>query len=145
MSNPTVRQLAVLDLAEKALKIGSGLCAIAVVALVATRSGLTEPPQLSTQVYVAVASEPQLTGSVSETESEASGYILVIETTPDGAEVTVNGESKGATPSSLNLDCAEGATLSVLLRHPGFIPLKRPMSCKRDTMVVMRATLEPAK
>ena len=146
MSAASAARLRLLDRAEKGLKLGSGLCALALAALMLWRAGLAEPPQTSstTTVYMPMP-QVELTGAVSETESEASGYILVIETTPDGAEVWLDGVSKGPSPSSLNLDCLAGAPLALELRHPGYTPLKRRMLCKHDAMVVMRATLEATK
>lgn len=146
MSTAKVGRLLLLARAEKALKISSGVCALGLAALLLWRSGLAEPPQVTTTTSIYMPM-PQIeaTGAVSETESDASGYILVIETTPEGAEVVVDGVSKGASPSSLNLECLAGAPLMLELRHPGYAPLKRMMTCKRDVMVVVRATLEAAK
>ena len=130
--------------AQQWLQVGSALAAVAFVALVLYRSGVAELPlpATHTSVYVAVEQAEVSAGSVSETESEGTGYIMVVETTPEGAEVWLNGESKGTSPSSLNLECEAGSTLRLELREKGYTTLKRAMTCKPDTMVVVRATLE---
>ncbi len=146
MSQGRARQLAALDVAEKALKVGAGVCALALAGLLIWRTGLTEAPIISTHIYVPTP-EPMVlvSGTVSETETDANGYILVIESTPDGVGVTVNGESKGTTPSSLNLECAPGSALKLELAHPGYQRLSRSMICRDGKMVVVRASLDRAK
>ena len=145
MSAPQARQLSLLDTTEKVLKVGSGVCALAFAALLAVHAGLTEAPKVNTQIYLPVTADVESNGAVNETETDGNGYILVIESTPSGAAVKVDGESKGATPSSLNLECTAGMPVKLELSKPGYQTLNRTMLCKDGKMVVVRATLDPDK
>jgi hypothetical protein len=132
------------------LQVLSGLLAVAASGLVAFRVW-TRPPEVKAApaVYapVAIAEKPAVVkpGDVYETESPANGFILVVESTPDGAEVIVDGESKGETPASLNFDCLPPKTIALTLKKPGFLPIERTVACKKDTMVVLKARPDPVK
>ena len=136
-----MRRLKVLGVAEKGLHVGSGLAALGLAALVSLRA-LTPvaPEQKKTVIYSPLPVE--MDGIVVESESKADGFILIVETSPEGADVLIDGSSRGESPASINLDCLPGAPVSLELRYPGFATLRRTVMCKLDVMQVMRARLE---
>jgi hypothetical protein len=126
------------------LQLFSGLAALAASGLVAYRVWAEPVPKAAPAVYAPVT--PVVgPGEVYMTESAANGFILVIESVPDGAEVIVDGLSKGETPASLNFDCRPPSSLALTLKKPGYLPIDRTIACKRDVMLVLKARPEPLR
>lgn len=59
---------------------------------------------------------------------------LVVETTPPGAQVLVNGRAVGVTPVNLKVELAEAGTLRI--EKEGFKPFERGLSPSSETVVV---------
>jgi hypothetical protein len=132
------------------LQLASGLLALAASGLVAFRVWTHVPvvkPREPPAVYAPLVTLPPEVrpGEVFETESPANGFILVVESTPDGVEVVIDGVSKGQTPASINFECAPPKTMELVLKHPGFAPITRTIACKRDVMLVLKVRPEPLR
>jgi hypothetical protein len=127
-----------------ALGFAGVLCARAVMALPSEQTA-GQSPRVAADVTIYggdSAPAPGNSNSVAESESDAEGFVLLIEAIPDGALASVDGVRIGETPTSLNPECAPGVALKVLLTHPGYAPLKHTVTCRSDRMLVLRARLK---
>ena len=140
---------------ERALLLTSALATLGLAAILSWHAvqslapwfgstGIRAPAEVT--IYATGESAPPaVAGSkgVVETESEANGFLLVIETEPDGAVAQVDGVTRGETPASMNLDCQPGAPVKVVLTRRGWATLKHTVTCRENRMVVLEARLQP--
>ncbi len=69
------------------------------------------------------------------------GFGLSVETTPRGAEVLVDGESKGETPLVTGVDCQPGDEVRVEVRRAGQPARARTVRCRKDQLVELTVDL----
>ncbi len=67
---------------------------------------------------------------------------IIISSTPDGAEIFVDGKFHGNTPATLRLPAGSHA---ILLKFPGRADWKRTLEVLKSSKVTLRATLDPAR
>jgi hypothetical protein len=133
------------------LQVLSGLAAVAAAGLLSYRawtapSAAKPAPAVYAPVTArAPAAAPATRGNVHVTEAPANGFILVVETVPDGAELWVNDVLNGATPASVNFDCHPGAGFRLVLKHDGFAPIAHEVTCRKDVMLIVNARLDPLR
>jgi len=76
----------------------------------------------------------------SESANETSGLATVlVKSTPDACDITVDGKFVGSTTSTLRLSPGEH---SILIEKPGFKPWQRTISVSSSGNVTVDATLE---
>ena len=132
--------------AAEALWWGSALAALAAAGLIAWRVLSPQPvPVAPPAVYSPVAKAVPRSGQVVETERPANGFLLMVESTPDGANLFVDGEEKGPTPASLNFDCKEGQQLLLTLVLTGYAGIEHTVTCKKDVMLLLNAKLKKGR
>jgi hypothetical protein len=138
---------------EKLLFFCSSLAALGFAAVLCARTAMAVPstppagesPRVRSDVSIYGASSapaPSDSKAIVESESEAEGFVLLLETVPDGALASVDGVRIGETPTSLNPECAPGAALKVVLTHAGYAPLTHTVTCRSDRMLVLKAHLK---
>ena len=95
-------------------------------------------------IYAVGASsgKPLKPGGVSVDESDDEGFVLMVESEPPGASVSVDGTVRGEAPAAMNLDCTPGAQLKVELTREGYAKLEHTLACGKDRMVRLRAKLQ---
>ncbi|WP_164013162.1 PEGA domain-containing protein [Pyxidicoccus trucidator] len=138
------------------LALGSGACAL----LAAVLLVLPEFRHLGTssdEVLAAQGAEttlaprfdssaPVAEGQVREQHDTLRGIsVLMIESEPPGATVTVDGVKQGSTPLSLTPICNPGNPLRVKLVRKGFDSLEHVTVCREDTMTKLTARLRKAR
>ncbi|WP_426755792.1 PEGA domain-containing protein [Myxococcus sp. Y35] len=107
--------------------------------LAAARPETTLAPQFDTPAEV-----PE--GEVREQHAFMEGVsVLMVDTVPPGATLSVNGRKEGTTPLSVTLDCLAGAPVTVKLTRRGFSPLEHTLTCRQDTMTQLSGRLRKGK
>jgi hypothetical protein len=124
------------------LQVASGLAAVAAAGLLAYRVWTVQPPVKTPPAVYTPVTEVAAPSVVHETESQANGFILVVETKPEQTELWVNDVLSGETPASLNYDCKPGDTYRLVLKHDGYQPITHQVTCKKDVMLIITARLE---
>jgi len=77
------------------------------------------------------------------TTAEGDGFILVIDSRPSEAEVTLDGDAIGSTPASVNPECAPSkGTLELELSHRGCQPARYTLECEDNVLVTVFARLK---
>ncbi len=71
--------------------------------------------------------------------------VLMVDSAPPGANVSVNGRAEGATPLSVTLDCAAGAPVTVKLMRRGFASLEHTLTCRQDSLTQLFGRLRKGK
>ncbi|ATB51221.1 PEGA domain-containing protein [Corallococcus macrosporus] len=85
-------------------------------------------------------------GEVREQRASIEGAsLLMVDSEPSGAAVSVNGRAEGTTPLSVTLDCVTDAPVTVKLTRRGFSPLEHTLSCRQDTMTQLFGKLRKGK
>jgi uncharacterized protein (TIGR02266 family) len=84
------------------------------------------PPAAKAETSAAMPPQGQAEGPAKAAEPVAVNVEWAVSSEPPGAEVTVDGQSAGATPVSLKL--TEGKTVEVALRSPGFVTKRESVS-----------------
>lgn len=79
------------------------------------------------------AAGQNVTALVAETTS------ISVKSTPDGAEIMVDGKFAGSTPSTLQLKAGEH---TIVVKKPGFVLWERPLSVVSGSSVTIDAALE---
>jgi hypothetical protein len=74
-------------------------------------------------------------------QGEGAGALLVIDSDPPGAEVSVAGEVLGRTPLSTELHCAAGARLGVEIKSRGYTTHHEDLTCTPNTLARIEARL----
>ncbi len=126
---------------SRLLQTCSGLLALAAAALVAFRVWSAAPPVVAPPAVYAPTPAVVSPGELFEQVSPASGFILVVEATPDAA-LFIDGKHSGDTPASLNFECKPGQSYAFKLVAEGYRPLERTLACRKDTMLLLKARLE---
>ncbi|GHG78444.1 PEGA domain-containing protein [Comamonas sp. JC664] len=107
--------------------------------LAAARPETTLAPQLDTPVEVRE-------GEVHAQHAFMQGVsVLMVDTVPPGAALSVNGRNEGTTPLTVTLDCLAGAPVAVKLTRRGFSPLEHTLTCRQDTMTQLTGKLRKAR
>jgi hypothetical protein len=75
----------------------------------------------------------------SQSSTPAEPSTVVVKSTPDGADITVDGKYMGSTPSTLQLALGDHA---VLIEKTGFRQWHRTMSVNSGGITTIDATLE---
>jgi hypothetical protein len=91
---------------------------------------------------VKFSSQPTTNATVSGSEAPAVDAALstvIFKSTPEGAEITVDGKYMGSTPSTLNLTSGEHV---VNIEKSGFKPWRRTMTVNISGNITIDATLE---
>ena|GEM_PF-341398 len=88
------------------------------------------------------ASKPATEAGVLPTSSTATAEstTLAVRSTPEGADITVDGKYKGSTPSSLRVEAGDR---SVSVEKPGFKKWQRTVSIDAGSNIRLDMTLEP--
>lgn len=89
----------------------------------------------------AIAPGEAVTDASGERTRWFQGFGLSVESTPDGADVRVNGEDVGQTPLVTSVECTPGDPVVVELRKDGRKPQRRTTACRADTLVEIRLEL----
>ncbi|QDE71956.1 PEGA domain-containing protein [Myxococcus xanthus] len=85
-------------------------------------------------------------GEVREQRAFMEGAsLLMVDSEPSGASVSVNGRAEGTTPLSVSLDCVTDAPVTVKLTRRGYSPLEHTLSCRQDTMTQLFGKLRKGK
>ena len=84
--------------------------------------------------------EPSSEGTAPVAAVEAS--TIVVKSTPDGAEITVDGKFVGSTPSTLRLIPGEH---SITIEKPGFKVWQRAITVSSAGSVTVEATLDKSQ
>jgi len=82
---------------------------------------------------------------VAMNESEADGFVLVVDSVPEGATVLVDGVPRGETPASMNLECAAGAPVRLEVRKKGLAVVNKSLTCKANRMLNITVRLDARK
>ncbi|MCP3140584.1 PEGA domain-containing protein [Pyxidicoccus xibeiensis] len=137
-----------------ALKLGSAACTL-VAALVLVLPELQrfgagpEEPALRIETTLAPSFDAPTKvreGEVGEQRAAIEGGILLMaDSEPSGASVSVDGVKQGVTPVSLTLDCAPGAPLRVQFSRRGYDTLEHATRCQADSMTKLSARLRKAR
>ncbi|MFP2908404.1 PEGA domain-containing protein, partial [Pyxidicoccus sp. 3LFB2] len=91
-------------------------------------------------------SAPVPEGQVREQHETLQGIsILMVESEPSGATVTVDGVKQGTSPVSFTPICNPGNPLRVKLVRKGFETLEHTTVCREDTMTQLSARLRKAR
>jgi hypothetical protein len=105
-----------------------------------------DPASATASVYAVGEAKSVLEpGEVEVLESEATGFVLLVETEPAGALVSVDGVARGEAPASMNLDCPPGKSLQLQTALAGYAPLSHALACRSDRMVKLRARLRKSR
>lgn len=85
-------------------------------------------------------------GEVREQRAFMEGAsLLMVDSAPSGATVSVNGRTEGTTPLSVMLECVTDAPVTVKLTRRGFSSLEHTLSCRQDTMTQLFGRLRKGK
>lgn len=84
-------------------------------------------------------SQPRSAQEIVPTGIAAESSNIAIRSTPDGAEITVDGKFVGSTPSTVRLDSGDH---EITLQKPGFGTWKRTITLRGGGNVTVDATLE---
>jgi hypothetical protein len=117
-----------------------GLAIALVIPLVRLRLGLTpEPlPAVHATLLAPLGEEGQLVPQ----QGSAEAQLLLIESTPDGADVEVDGSPEGQTPASTQLHCPKGSQARVIVRAPGYHPWQTQVPCAPGTIARLSPRLK---
>jgi hypothetical protein len=92
------------------------------------------------------SSAPVPEGQVREQQDTIRGAsVLMVESEPSGATVTVDGVKQGTTPLSVMPICNPGNPLRVKLVRKGYETLEHATVCREDTMTQLTARLRKAR
>ncbi|HUK66093.1 MAG TPA: PEGA domain-containing protein [Anaeromyxobacteraceae bacterium] len=69
------------------------------------------------------------------------GFGLQVDSSPQGASVSVNGEEMGTTPLITTVDCLPGEPVEILLSK-GAADARATTRCRKDTLVKLRLRLD---
>lgn len=138
-----------------ALKLTSGLCAVAAAVLFvlpltlqpSSASSETESPSPEKRVEAPRSqpdTEPSRNESTQEERSDFDGAILMVESQPSGATVHVDGRHQGDTPVSIGLECTPGKTVVIDFTLPGFERTRHRTRCPNQALVKVTARLRKA-
>ncbi|ABF88931.1 hypothetical protein MXAN_7177 [Myxococcus xanthus DK 1622] len=85
-------------------------------------------------------------GEVREQRAFMEGAsLLMVDSAPSGATVSVNGRTEGTTPLSVTLECVTDAPVTVKLTRRGFSSLEHTLPCRHDTMTQLFGRLRKGK
>ncbi|MBZ4416675.1 PEGA domain-containing protein [Myxococcus sp. RHSTA-1-4] len=89
---------------------------------------------------------PVREGEVREQRAPIEGTsLLIAESEPTGATVSVDGVKQGTTPLSLTLECTPGAPLRVKFVRKGFDSVEHTTVCRADTMTELSTRLRRSR
>ncbi len=71
-----------------------------------------------------------------DTGSGQADISFMIFSTPDGAEVLIDGQSRGETPVGANITCTVGEQVSIEVRHKRYKPWERAIPCRKRNIKV---------
>jgi hypothetical protein len=80
-------------------------------------------------------------GELVQQQGGGDAQVLLIDSTPDGAEVEIDKEPSGRTPVSTELHCPRGAQADVVVRAAGFHTYESKVACVPGTIVQLKALL----
>ena len=80
-------------------------------------------------------------GQLVQQQGGGDAQVLLIDSTPDGAEVEIDRESAGRTPTSTELHCPRGSQAEVVVRAPGFHTYESKVPCAPGTLVQLEPKL----
>lgn len=78
------------------------------------------------------------------TVTPGPGRVLFVDSTPDGAKVSVAGKPVGTTPWSSDWTCVEGEAVQVKLERQGSLPHTTVVACQQGTTRIA-VSLESAR
>ena len=89
---------------------------------------------------------PAREGAVSEQRAPIPGTrLLMAESEPSGATVSVDGVKQGTTPLTLTLECTPGAAVRVKFARKGYEPVEHATACDADTMTRLSTRLRKSR
>ena len=68
--------------------------------------------------------------------------VITIKTIPDGAKVYIDGNPKGDTPASFEMELADGAVFNLLIQSKGYTDLARPITVPPETLVTVEYNMK---
>ncbi len=68
--------------------------------------------------------------------------LLLIESTPEGADVEIDGSPEGQTPASTQLHCPAGQHAQVIVRAAGYHPYQTKVPCSPGTIARLNPRLK---
>lgn len=138
-----------ISLAKKwrpALRLGIAACislAVFAIWIPAFRDALRgKPEQESSGRPAAVAASRPEIPAVQEIARGVAGFSLLVDSRPAGANVFVNSQYHGRTPSLMNLQCIPGQTLTIRIEKPGYEPYVHEDRCYAGRMIKVNPILE---
>ena len=117
-----------------------GLSVVLVLPLLRLRltGTLPEAPPVHATLLVPLGDEGQLVPQQGGSEAQ----LLLIESSPDGADVEVDGSPEGQTPASTQLHCPKGAQARVIVRASGYRPYQTQVPCAPGTIARLSPRLK---
>ncbi len=85
---------------------------------------------------------PNSNPSAEEKQHQLKPSVVIFKSSPDGAEITVDGKFIGSSPSSIRLDLGDH---QIVIEKPGYIAWKRTMTVKSGSNQTIDTTLEKAQ
>lgn len=133
-----------------ALWLASSLLALAAAALFVlpeARRRLSPEAELITYSPSSTPPPPPSTSgsAASEEASPFQGFVLMVDSMPPSASVTINGEDQGQAPVSTGLDCAPGTPVRIELSLRGFERAEHVTLCREDTLLKVSARLKRSR
>lgn len=74
-----------------------------------------------------------------------TGFSLLVDSQPAGAQVFVDGESRGRTPSLMNLQCRLGSDIEIRVEKAGYESYRHTSACEGSAIVSVKPKLIRAK
>ncbi len=87
------------------------------------------------------AKEPPSNELTEEERSSFDGAILMVESEPSGATVHVDGKNQGDTPVSIGLECTPGKPIVIDFSMAGFEKTRHRTLCPHEALVKVTARL----
>lgn len=94
---------------------------------------------LDPQKFQPVAATAAPTGATSMPASDADSSSILIKSTPDGAEILIDGKYAGNTPSTVRLKLGDH---KISIKKAGFVPWERDITLNPGSTITMDASLE---
>jgi hypothetical protein len=137
------------QIAERALSIVAGLSFIGMglalgQAAVRTANQPDEPAaRLNWSIYGAgEGTKLKKAGELRVTASESAGFMVLVDSEPQGAEVLLDGVSIGPTPASANPKCKPGGRFTVEARQPGYASVSEEIACSENQYLLIETKLK---
>ena len=82
-----------------------------------------------------------LGGSTTRQGNANDTQLILVDSTPEGAQVLIDGELEGETPVSTDLHCTAGTDVAVEVKRAGYHTYKAKVRCAKGTIVKLEPEL----